>query len=178
MSKFVVLSLMSGILSVAVLTDLRRHRIPNQLVVIGLLLGLITQLVVNGPRELGLGILGALLGLACFMPFYALRAMGAGDVKLMAVVGLFMGPRGLLYAVALSLIAGGVCAIGYLAWRMVRASVKSFWEDGVNAGAVTAVIAGRIARRDRLPFALPIAVGSLSAVWIQGLTMKELAAWL
>jgi prepilin peptidase CpaA len=172
------LTLLSALVSAAAVTDLRRRRIPNRLVVVGLVFAVVLQLSVYGPRGLSEGILGALLGLVCLLPFYALRAMGAGDVKLMSVIGIVMGPRGLLYAVALSLIAGGLFAMAYLAWRMLRESFRSFWQDGVTAGAVTAYIAARTARRDRLPFAVPIAVGSLAAFWVQSMSATELATWL
>ena len=173
---------LSGILTAAAYTDLRSHRIPNKLIGLGLILAIIFQLMANGAHGLLFGFLAALIGLGCFMPFYALRAMGAGDVKLMAVVGLFTTPRGVLYAVVLSLLAGGLCALGYLIWRATRAYVGSVVQEGISAGTSTgtaaAFVAARLARRDRLPFALPIAVGSVTACLIQGLSVEELAAWL
>ena len=168
----------SGILTAAAYSDLRSHRIPNNLIVLGLILAIIFQLIADGAHGLLFGFLAALLGLGCFMPFYVLRAMGAGDVKLMAVVGFFTSPRGVLYAVVLSLLAGGLCALGYLMWRAMRAYAGSVVRDGMTAGTVPACIAARLARRDRLPFALPIAVGSVTACLIQGMTVEELAAWL
>jgi prepilin peptidase CpaA len=182
MSNSANLLMISGILGTAVYTDLRSHRIPNNLIVLGLILAIIFQLVANGAHGLLFGSLAALLGLGCFMPFYALRAMGAGDVKLMAVAGLFTSPRGVLYAVVLSLLAGGVCALGYLIWRATRAYVGSVVQEGISAGTsagtVAAFVAARLARRDRLPFALPIAVGSVTACLIQGLSVEELVSWL
>ena len=173
---------LSGILTAAAYTDLRSHRIPNKLIGLGLILAIIFQLMANGAHGLLCGSLAAVLGLACFMPFYVLRAMGAGDVKLMAVVGLFTSPRGVLYAVVLSLLVGGVFALGYLIWRAARAYVGSVVQEGIaggmSAGTVAAFIAARLARRDRLPYALPIAVGSVTACLIQGLSVEELAAWL
>jgi Flp pilus assembly protein protease CpaA len=178
LSNWANLLMISGILGAAVYSDLRSHRIPNNLIVLGLILAIIFQLVANGAHGLLFGFLAALIGLGCFMPFYALRAMGAGDVKLMAVVGLFTSPRGVLYAIVLSLVAGGVCALGYLIWRATRAYVGSVVQEGISAGTVAAFVAARLARRDRLPFALPIAVGSATACLIQGLSLGELAAWL
>lgn len=182
MSNSADLLMISGILAAAVYTDLRSHRIPNNLIVLGLILAIIFQLIANGVDGLLFGFLAALLGLGCFMPFYALRAMGAGDVKLMAVVGFLTSPRGVLYAVVLSLLAGGLCALGYLIWRATRAYVGSVVQEGISAGTsagtAAAFVAVRLARRDRLPFALPIAVGSVTACLIQGFRVQELAAWL
>ena len=178
MSDSVNVLLISGILAAAVYTDLRSHRIPNNLIAVGLILAIIFQLAANGVHGLLFGFLAALVGLGCFMPFYALRAMGAGDVKLMAVVGFFTSPRGVLYAVVLSLLAGGLCALSYLLWRAMRAYAASAMQEGMTAGTISAFVAARLARRDRLPFALPIAIGSVTACVIQGLSLQELTAWL
>jgi Flp pilus assembly protein protease CpaA len=171
------LLLLPGILAPAVYSDLRSHRIPNKLIVLGLIVALVFQLAASATQGLWSGLLGAVIGLACFIPFYAMRAMGAGDVKLMAVVGFFMGPSGALYAALFSLITGGLCALGYLMWCGLRASVRPLLHEGPTAAIQSAFVAARLARRDRLPFALPIAVGSMAACWNQSGT-TELAAWL
>jgi prepilin peptidase CpaA len=91
--------------------------------------------------------------------------MGAGDVKLLTAVGAFLGPQGALYAALFSLLAGGLGAIGYVLWRALRASVSSFVHEGFAAAGASAIIAAQLARRDRLPFALPISVGGIAACW-------------
>ncbi len=171
------LLLLPGILAPAVYSDLRNHRIPNKLIILGLIVALVFQLAASAAQGLWSGLLGAVIGLACFMPFYAMRAMGAGDVKLMAVVGFFMSPIGALYAALFSLLAGGLGALVYLMWRGLRASVSPLLHEGPTAAIQSAFVAARLARRDRLPFALPIAVGSMAACWNQSGT-TDLAAWL
>jgi prepilin peptidase CpaA len=171
------LLLLPGILAPAVYSDFRSHRIPNKLIILGLIVALVFQLAASATQGLWAGLLGAVIGLACFIPFYAMRAMGAGDVKLMAVVGFFMGPSGALYAALFALFTGGLCALGYLMWRGLRASVSPLLHEGLTAAIQSAFVAARLARRDRLPFALPIAVGSMAACWNQSGT-TELAAWL
>jgi prepilin peptidase CpaA len=49
----------------------------------------------NGVAWLS-GLAGFLVGLAFFVPLYAMRAMAAGDVKFFAVLGLLLGPEALL----------------------------------------------------------------------------------
>jgi prepilin peptidase CpaA len=176
MHNHVTLLLVPAILAQAVYTDLRSHRISNRLTFFGLLAGLGLQCFGTGLQGLTAGLLGAGVGLACFAPFYLLRAMGAGDVKLLAAVGAFLGPQGALCAALFSLLAGGSGAIGYVLWRALIASVTSFVHEGFAAAGASAVIAARLARRDRLPFALPIAVGGIAACWY--LSNFPGAAWL
>jgi prepilin peptidase CpaA len=165
MHNLVLLALLCSILAVAVYGDVRRHRISNTLSLLGLMAGLGLQYLGSGLHGATSGLLGAGVGLACFAPFYLLRAMGAGDVKLLAAVGAFLGPQGAFYAALFSLLAGGLSAIGYVLWCALRASVSSFVHQGFAAAGAGAVIAAQIARRDRLPFALPIAIGGIAACW-------------
>ena len=95
----------------AVVSDLRRHRIPNMLVLLGLALGLVGQMYSGGVSGLGDGLLGILICFGMFLPMYALGGMAAGDVKLMAMVGSFLPIHFALWAAFFSLIAGGVCGL-------------------------------------------------------------------
>src|SRR5687768_7509464 len=99
--------------------DVRSRRIPNVLVFGGAVAGLLLNTVLS--REMGgVGPLGSLsglgIGLILLLPLYLLRAMGAGDVKLMAMTGTFLGAGGVLAAFICILLAGGVLALG-MAWR-------------------------------------------------------------
>ena len=177
MHNLVVLALLCAILAAAVYGDVRSHRISNTLTLHGLMAGLGLQYLAGGLHGVTSGLLGAGVGLACFAPFYLLRAMGAGDVKLLAAVGAFLGPQGAFYAALFSLLAGGLAAIGYVLWCALRASVRNFLQQGFAAAGASAVIAAQIARRDRLPFALPIAVGGVAACWYL-MDFSGGAAWL
>jgi Flp pilus assembly protein protease CpaA len=168
---------LAAILVAAVYSDLRFHRIPNELSVLGMVAGLGLQVVAGGLNGLGVGLLGALVGLACFTPFYLRRAMGAGDVKILAAVGAFLGPLGALYAALFSLIAGALAAGTYLLWRALRASVSTIVREGFAAAGASAYTSLQLARRDRLAFALPIAIGGLTAGWLLA-NNSGLGTWL
>jgi prepilin peptidase CpaA len=82
-----------AMLLVAAGFDLVQRRIPNRLLMAGLLCALTLHLSSATPAGgLGTALCGLGTGLLMFLPLYLLRAMAAGDVKLMATVGAFCGP--------------------------------------------------------------------------------------
>ena len=99
--------------------DIQTRRIPNALVFPGAVAGLLCNALL--PQSLGgLEMLdcvaGLAVGLGLLLPLYLMRAMGAGDVKLMAMTGAFLGARGVTGALLYVLLAGGVLALG-VAWH-------------------------------------------------------------
>jgi prepilin peptidase CpaA len=144
---------------------------------VGLIAGLALHAKADGLHGLLSGLAGATVGLLCFAPFYLLRGMGGGDVKLLAAVGAFLGPQGALLAALFSLVAGGFAAIAYVLWQALRASADALMRNGPAAMCASAWAATHIARRDRLAFALPIAFGSIAASWQQG-GLAIVASWL
>ena len=168
--------LLSAMLVIAVDGDLRHHRIPNVLSLFGLLAALALQGLAGGVHGLLWGFAGATVGLLSFAPLYLLRGMGGGDVKLLAAVGAFLGPQGAFVAALLSLIAGGLAAIAYMLWQALRASARTLVRDEPSAMNAPVLAAVRVARRHRLAFALPIALGSLAASWQQG-GLATTASW-
>ncbi len=118
--------LLCALLSLAVWHDILTRRIPNWLVLSGLLMGLALNTIMpsgagfysepSGAIGFRLAFEGAALGLALLLPFYAFGAMGAGDVKLMAMVGAFVGPESIFGTTILTLLAGGVLALAVSIW--------------------------------------------------------------
>ncbi len=168
------------LLAGAVWHDVRSRRIPNKLVLAGMLAGLaLHTLLPTGagffsPDPGGLGLLGSLaglgLGFGLLLPAWLLRAMGAGDVKLMAMVGAFLGAEGALAAVLLTMVAGGVMAIAAALWSgaltqvlanvrfmLTHSMIKAMSGSGVSLEA-PAVATGR------LPYAVAIATGTLAQI--------------
>lgn len=104
------------VLAVAVITDLRSRRIPNWLVLPFLAAGIAVSGGIHGWRGVGQSFAGAGLGLLLFGLLFWMGGMGAGDVKLAAAIGAWIGPGQLFIALVLTGLAGGVIALGWAAW--------------------------------------------------------------
>jgi prepilin peptidase CpaA len=126
--------LLVGLLLVATFTDVAWHRIsnwityPGMLVALGLNLlgtGLLAAGVVDRRTLLSLGWVGfseSLFGLlACgfvLLVCYVLFKVGGGDVKLMAMLGAFLGPQRGTEALLWTFVLGGCLGLIVLIWRV------------------------------------------------------------
>ncbi|WP_137891381.1 prepilin peptidase [Ramlibacter sp. 2FC] len=183
--QFWSLSALALIMLAALLTDLRRRCIPNKLILLTLCAGLLTHVLgpVNDagglfsdrPGALGAkGVLaGALTGLTLFLPLYALRAMGAGDVKLMAGIGSFAGPADTLNVAVVILLMGGVLSVARMllggTTRHVMANVMLVLSPVLHGGPRQFDAAKHSV--DRMPYALAMVTGLLaygSWLWLGG----------
>lgn len=96
----------------AAITDLAIRKIPNLFLLLGWCGALGLHLCDSAPASgIGSALSGALVGFALFLPLYVVRGMAAGDVKLMATVGLFLGPATTIHACVLIWCVGGVMAL-------------------------------------------------------------------
>lgn len=172
---------MATCVATAFFIDLCSRRIPNKLVLLTLVSGLAWNalgpageaggLFSPDPGALGLlkSLLGVLTGFLLFLPLYALRAMGAGDVKLFAAVGGFAGAAATLNIALLVLLAGGVLAV--IRMISVRHSRMALQNTLLILGQMLPGSAGTFDPKThtawRMPYAVAIGTGTLAyAVWI------------
>ena len=137
--------------SVAAATDIFSRRIPNWLCFAAFGGGLLVHVVRDGVAGVPVALSGALLGLLVLLPFYLVRAIGAGDVKLVAALGALLGPADLVSVVVYCAIVGGVMSAVMLARRgifqhslfnMVRSNPLSLPRSGLRAPYGVAVAGG------------------------------------
>src|SRR5580704_14681428 len=99
------------LVAIAAVYDIRFRRIPNWLVLTGLLAGVVLNTLLLEWSGVRASLLGISLAFLIYFPLYLLRGMGAGDVKLMAAVGAIAGPLNWLGIMVLTALFGGVAAI-------------------------------------------------------------------
>lgn len=155
------------------LIDWRTHRIPNRLSAAAAAIGVISQVSTHGAPGLLVALGGAAVGLGMLLPFYLVRVFGAGDVKAMATVGIFLGLKITVIAVAMTLMAGAVLG-GLVLWLNPAYASAAFHRF---IGLIVAPVAMTRARPDaspqpslRFPYGTAIAAGTVAAMFFTGRT--------
>jgi prepilin peptidase CpaA len=161
-----------ALLIVAAVSDAKTGRIPNWLVFGGSLYAVgYNAFFPLYPSDIGvLFALGGLtVGLLAFLPAYLFQVLGAGDVKLMAMVGAFLGTWSTVGAVLLTLLAGGVLALALALWsarlgRMLHNLVMICRGSALTLGAtgMAGLAASDGPSAGRMPYGVAIAVGTIS----------------
>jgi prepilin peptidase CpaA len=95
--------------------DIAQRRVPNALIIGGLVVAC-SLAAFSGWSGLGRMALGSVAALVVLVPAYASGMIGAGDVKLISVVGGFLGLHHFLFALLCIFLAGGLVSAFYL-WR-------------------------------------------------------------
>jgi len=156
---------------VAAGSDIASRRIPNRLVAVGLAGALAVQCTLHGVLAGVLGWLaGAATGFGLLLPFYLLRGMAAGDVKLMLAIGAWVGAEMTFYIVLATFLAGGIGAIAY---ALLRGRMRQMWANvrtlivrrSHAARAEADDGPGEIASVGTLPYGVAIAAGTLGMLF-------------
>ncbi len=158
--------------SVAAVCDVSTRRIPNVLTFGATVVALAYHAVDGGVYGVGQASLGWLAGFALFLPFFALGGMGAGDVKLIAALGAWLGPFGALRLAAATAIAGGIVAVIVMvharyfgrATRNLWLLITHWWVNGIRTFPELTLASSQ---GPRLAYAVPILLGTLGVLWWQ-----------
>jgi prepilin peptidase CpaA len=146
--------------------DVTADRIPNELSVGGLAAALVLRALLGVDHILhGLGGLGIAFGIALVL--YVLRAIGGGDVKLLAALGAFLGSPHIVGALAVAAVLGAAFALGSMIRRGLLGLLLFNTLDLVKSLASL----GQAGQRNKLdsavvltiPYGIPIALGAL--IW-------------
>lgn len=157
---------------VACVTDLRSRRIPNVLTFGTAAAAIVFHAVAGGMDGFLGAVAGWFAGAALFFLPFALGGMGAGDVKLLAALGAWLGPSMTVWLALYTGVAGGVASLvvallfGYLptALRNIWLLLAHWRVSGLTPlGEVSLAQSGG----PRLAYAVPIFIGTVVTVWLR-----------
>lgn len=94
----------------ALISDIRTYKIKNLIIVIFIAAGFLTNFITDGLSGLVNSALAAVIPIPLLIIFFALKMLGAGDIKLFCAIGAIAGVRLVLYTMAYSFISGGAIA--------------------------------------------------------------------
>jgi prepilin peptidase CpaA len=142
--------------------DYRTRKIPNWLTVSAALAGIGYSALATGGIGLAWSLAGLATGFSLLLLPWLLGGGGMGDVKMLAALGAWLGPLGILIAFGLGSVLAAMGMMLVLTASMLRDGFSRTRRRYVAAGGGAASAAVPPARRQRvLPFAVPMAVSTL-----------------
>ncbi len=149
--------------------DYAQRRVPNWLNATLIGVGLIVQGYFHGWTGLTHGALGLVVGLGVLMIPWAMHGMGAGDVKLLAAIGVWFGPWMTFVAFAVGAVLGGIIAAAMIVFSgrvrtacanlgILMVKVQSRETAFGEFGSAQSLAAGG---SQLLPYGVPLTLGAL-----------------
>jgi len=161
--KFVCL-----VLIVAAYIDGKELRVPNWITFPMVATGIAFNVWVSGWSGLGGALVGTAVGLICLLPLYSVGGMGAGDVKLMAGMGAWLGGWTTFYAFCVSTVVGAIMAVCMVIYSgRIKQHYANFlmilteWLQIRDPKELSKLAAERKPTMFLLPYGIPICIGSI-----------------
>jgi prepilin peptidase CpaA len=152
----------SLILTVGVVDDMRSRKVHNWLFLACVGVALTAVLIVDGWHGLANGTLGFLAGAIVFLPFVLVKAVGAGDLKLLAAFGIVTGWQAVLHVAFFSIFWGALFGVVQV---IFKGEGKVFFHNVLN------ILLRRKSEGLKLhsmPFTVALLFGWLTYLKIQG----------
>lgn len=156
--------------------DGKELRVPNWLTFPMILAGLAFNAIVHGWSGAEFAGWGIVCGLLTLLPLYAIGGMGAGDVKLMAGLGAWLGWDVTLWSFAVTVVVGAVMGLimaarsgrfqhHYTQFYAILAEILRV----KNPRTLSSIAAERKPRMLLLPYGIPICIGSIAYMMWAGM---------
>lgn len=159
------------LLCICVITDIRHRKIYNVILFPCFLIALILHSFTDGMNGLSFTVLGTITGLGIlFIPF-CLGGMGAGDVKLLAVIGAIKGMSFVLMAALYMALAGGIMALLVI---LINKGMKKrlyhliYFFHGLRHGVRFPLFPDKEVLQSTYPYGIAIAAGAIYQVFQTG----------
>ena len=159
--------LLMALIVICVITDLRERKIYNKVLLPFLLAGLVLNSVTEGISGLGFTLFGTAVGFSILLIPYLLGGMGAGDVKLLAVIGGLKGAVFVLTAAVYMALAGGILALIILFFRkgaLNRLKQIGMFLGGLRSGMKVPLGLDKESLNTTYPYGVAIAIGAVAAI--------------
>ncbi len=160
--------LLLAILAICVITDLRSRKIYNKVIFPSLIIALAIHLITGGWQAVGSSLLGFLVGLGLLLIPYLLGGMGAGDVKLLALIGALKGTQFVLMTAVYMALLGGVIALAILLFRSgIKQRLRSIFYSlySLRYGIRLPMLIKEDLKTS-YPYGVAIAGGALLRLWL------------
>lgn len=164
------------VLVVAAVIDGAILKVPNWLTFPFIICGWVHWTLDSGFAGLGYSMLGTLVGMMLLLVLRNVGGMGAGDVKLLAGVGAWLGAITTLWAFAATAIVGGVMAVFMIMasgqWQKHYAmahQILNEWKTVRKPSKLAEIARERKPTMKLLPYGIPMAIGSIAYFAIAGL---------
>jgi prepilin peptidase CpaA len=151
-----------------VITDLRERKIYNSILLPFLLAAWILHAITGGLHGFLGAFFGTIVGLGILLIPYLLGGMGAGDVKLLAVIGGIKGAAFVLMTSFYMALAGGIIAILVLLFHKgFKRRMKQiiYFLHGLLNGNRIPILPDSEAMKTTYPYGVAIAAGALYQVF-------------
>ena len=161
-------------LAVLCAKDLKTRRLPNAWTLGGLAAGLVVQFGWGGVAGLLDGVEAAGVCVLFLLIPFLVRAAGAGDLKMLAACGAFVGMRQVLLLLLAVSFAGFFVAVGMLVTRKVGAArmkhaFRTLFDWRYDRKAGRAALPPKEDEGNRVPFGIAIAIGTLATLIVEGI---------
>lgn len=184
MTGYIINSVLVLLLILASTSDLKNRTIPNKITFPSMLLGFALRTLGGGISGTADSLLGFTLGFLLFLAPVVLGMTGAGDLKLLAAIGALKGWHFVLTVFVAASVLGGILALGTALWRkrftttllnltgiLLKPLSRMIWisTSSEPARKVYDFYSVRGDEQDPtyLPYALPIALGTLTVLALQ-----------
>jgi len=165
--QMILFTLLAASLIISAITDLKFRRIMNLVTLPSLVVALLLHTAGGGAAGLIFGIKGLGFGFVCLIIPYLMGIMGAGDVKLMSVVGAVTGFEHTLFSLSFIAMAGGILAMVLLLKRRVlKQSFNRIWTVLICFVTIRDMQALKYSKDDLTQEGMPFAVAISTGVFL------------
>ena len=164
------------VLIVAAIIDGAILKVPNWLTFPFIMCGWVHWTIQDGFSGLGWSLLGTFVGMMLLLILRNVGGMGAGDVKLLAGVGAWLGTVVTLWAFAATAVVGGVMA-AFMIWKSgewhkhfaMAHQILHEWKTVRDPQKLAAIARERKPNMYLLPYGIPMAIGSIAYFALAGM---------